>query len=185
MASFMIHLAATNEYLKNHDIDNKEDFILGVLAVDLAQDRIKSHYTKYTDKTDLLKFLSGKVSLEDYLHENTVDNDYDRGIFFHLVTDYEFYTSFLNKEKIERINYTTFKEYIYHDYESVNDHIKSKYGVILPESIKKYDISNGDDNCYLIDRNELDNFITSLGCASLDDYMNAIVERKKITWNMK
>ena len=46
MASFMIHLAAANEYLKNHDIDNKEDFILGVLAVDLAQDRIKSHYTK-------------------------------------------------------------------------------------------------------------------------------------------
>ena len=140
MASFMIHLAAANEYLKNHDIDNKEDFILGVLAVDLAQDRIKSHYTKYTDKTDLLKFLSGKVSLEDYLHDNNVDTDY----------------------------------------ESVNNHVKSKYGVILPEKIKKYDISNGDDNCYLIDRNELDNFITSLGLISLDDYMNTKIESKNL-----
>ena len=146
MASFMIHLAAANEYLKNHDIDNKEDFILGVLAVDLAQDRIKSHYTKYTDKTDLLKFLSGKVSLEDYLHENNVDTDYDKGIFFHLITDYEFYTNFLNKEKIERLDYTTFKEYIYHDYESVNNHVKSKYGVILPEKIKKYDYTSYDDD---------------------------------------
>ena len=78
MASFMIHLAAANEYLKNHDIGNKEDFIQGVIDVDLAQDRIKSHYTKYTDKTDLLKFLSGKVSLEDYLNENAVDTDFDR-----------------------------------------------------------------------------------------------------------
>ena len=179
MASFMIHLAAANEYLKNHVIDNKDDFILGVLAVDLAQDRIKSHYTKYTDKTDLLEFLSGKVSLEDYLVENTVKTDYDRGIFFHLVTDYEFYTSFLNKEKLKSLDYTTFKEYIYHDYESINNHVKSKYGIVLPESIKKYDISNGDDNCYLIDRNELDNFITSLGCINLDDYMNTIIERKK------
>ena len=119
------------------------------------------------------------------MHENTVDTDYDRGIFFHLVTDYEFYTSFLNKEKLKSLDYTTFKEYIYHDYESVNNHVKSKYGVVLPESIKKYDISNGDDNCYLIDRNELDIFITSLGCISLDDYMNTIKERKKQIWNTK
>ncbi len=185
MASFMIHLAAANEYLKNHDIGNKEDFIQGVIDVDLAQDRIKSHYTKYTDKTDLLEFLSGKVSLEDYLYENTVNTDYDRGIFFHLITDYEFYTSFLSKEKIERLDYTTFKEYIYHDYGAVNDYIKSKYGVVLPERIKKYDISNGDDNCYLIDRDELDSFITSLGYVNLDNYMNTIIERQEQRWNTK
>ena len=42
--------------------------------------------------------------------------------------------------------YISYLKDIYHDYESVNNHVKSKYGVVLPESIKKYDISNGDDN---------------------------------------
>jgi len=74
MASYIIHLAAANEYLKRHNIENKDDFILGVLSVDLKEDRIKSHYTKTTDKSDLLKFLEGKVSLDDYI--NNKDNDY-------------------------------------------------------------------------------------------------------------
>lgn len=172
MASFIIHLAATNEYLKRNNIKNKEDFILGVLSVDLAEDKIKSHYTKTTDKSDLLKFLEGKVSLEDYLQENSVNTDYDRGVLFHLITDYEFYTNFFDIDKLSVIDYPTFKQYIYHDYLSVDAKVKDKYNVVLPEVIKKYDIPSSGEKCYLIDENKLDDFIIRLANTNLDDYIN-------------
>ena len=172
MASYIIHLAAANEYLKRHVIENKDDFILGVLSVDLKEDRIKSHYTKTTDKSDLLKFLEGKVSLDDYLKENSVNTDYDRGVLFHLITDYEFYNNFFDVDKLSVIDYPTFKKYIYHDYQSLNDIIKKKYNVILPDVIKKYDIPSSGEKCYLIDENKLDEFIVGLGNINLDDYIN-------------
>ena len=125
MASFVIHLAIANVYLKKHYIEDKDDFIKGVLI--------------------------------------------------HLITDYEFYTNFLDKDKIDLLDYKTFKKYIYHDYESVNDYIKKKYEVVVPKIISKYDLSNGEEKCYLIDRKKLDEFIINMGLINLDDYINVII----------
>ena len=177
MASFVIHLAIANVYLKKHYIENKDDFIKGVLSVDLAPDKIKSHYTKYTDKSNLKKFLSGKVSLDNYLQENSVNSDFDKGVLIHLITDYEFYTNFLDEDKISLFDYKTFKNYIYHDYEVVNDYIKKKYEVVVPKIISKYDLSNEEKKCYLIDRKKLDEFIINMGLINLDDYIDAIISR--------
>ena len=72
MASSAIHLAAANVYLKKHDIKNREEFLMGVISVDIAEDKFKSHYTKTRDTSDLLKYLEGKVQLNEFLKENHI-----------------------------------------------------------------------------------------------------------------
>ncbi len=170
MASFVIHLAAANEYLKKHDIKNKEDFLMGVISVDIAEDKFKSHYTKTKDTSNLKRYLEGKVQLKEFLDNNTLDSDYNKGVYFHLITDYEFYNGFFDEEKIDKLDYPEFKKQLYHDYGVINLGVKAKYNVVFPDIISKYDGTNGETECYLIDQERLDTFIKTLGTIDLESY---------------
>lgn len=170
MASFVIHLAAANEYLKKHDIKNKEDFLMGVISVDIAEDKFKSHYTKTRDTSDLKRYLEGKVQLKEFLDNNSLDSDYNKGVYFHLITDYEFYNNFFDEDKIDQLDYPTFKKYLYHDYGVINLNVKEKYNVVFPDIISKYDGTNGEKECYLIDQGKLDIFIKTLGEIDIESY---------------
>ena len=82
MASLIIHLYVAQEYLKKHtEILNKEDFLKGSLAPDLEKEKVKAHYGKVT----------AKPILKDYLMDNGINNDFDKGYFIHLLTDLLFY----------------------------------------------------------------------------------------------
>ena len=170
MASSAIHLAAANVYLKKHDIKNREDFLMGVISVDIADDKFKSHYTKSRDTSDLLKYLEGKVQLNEFLNENSLDSDYNKGRYFHLITDYEFFNGFLDKEKLSKLDFITFKKQLYHDYGAINLDVKEKYNVVFPDVIKKDDGTNGEKECYLIDQDRLDSFLETLGSIDLESY---------------
>lgn len=170
MASSAIHLAAANVYLKKHDIKNREEFLMGVISVDIAEDKFKSHYTKTRDTSDLLKYLEGKVQLNEFLKENSLDSDYNKGRYFHLITDYEFFNGFLDEEKLSELDFTTFKKQLYHDYGAINLDVKAKYNVVFPDVIKKDDGTNGETECFLIDTSKLDTFIETLGSIDLESY---------------
>lgn len=120
MPGYVIHLATANEYIRKHkdEINNKEDFFKGSIAPDETDKENKkiTHYGNGSDQVELRKFLK----------TNSIDTDYQKGYFLHLVTDYIFYNKLLE---------CTSKK-IYNDYDILNEYLIKKYNVTLLEEIK-------------------------------------------------
>ena len=189
MASFSIHLAIGKRYLEKNKIENEKDFLLGVIDPDLAQDKRKSHYTGSTDTTNLEYFLSEKVLLNRYLETNNIDNDYDLGIFLHLVTDYIFFNHFFDKEYINNTKYHDFNNDLYHSYDNTDNYVYDKYSINYPNlneiiinciskarKNKNTNYNNGKD---IIPIDKLDNFIEYISNIDLYKYKNKIIQYNK------
>ena len=118
MAGYVIHLAVAESYIKKHEDDIKDynRFIEGVIFPDSISDKSITHYGEKSSKTDLKAFLE----------DNKIDNDYNKGYFLHLVTDYIFYNKLLKY----------FSKDIYNDYDILNEKLQKKFNVTLPENIK-------------------------------------------------
>ena len=84
MAGFNIHLAIGKKYAENYNINDVDNFYNGVVAPDLAEDKIISHYTSCTDKSNLKYYLSKRIELYDYLIHNKISTDYDKGVFIRI-----------------------------------------------------------------------------------------------------
>ena len=118
MTGYVIHLAVAESYIKKHEDDIKDynRFIEGVIFPDSISDKSITHYGEKSSKTDLKAFLE----------DNKIDNDYNKGYFLHLVTDYIFYNKLLKY----------FSKDIYNDYDILNEKLQKKFNVTLPENIK-------------------------------------------------
>lgn len=105
MASFNIHLAVGKRYLeKTNIIKNEKDFYKGIIEPDLVSDKKTTHYTGTNDKSDLLKYLSLKVQLKEYLKNESTDSDYQKGVFLHLITDYLFFNTFFDNRLLAKLS---------------------------------------------------------------------------------
>lgn len=176
MASYGIHLAIANKYLDKHPEENKNEFIQGTIAVDLAKDKIKSHYTGTTDHSDLRNFLNQKVVLSGYVKEKKLNSSYERGYFQHLITDYYFYTEFFNKNWIESVDYTEFKRVMYHDYSALNNYLIQKYGVQYPSTIENFE--SIEEEPEIIKEDAIDKFIEKMSEINLEQIYDQ--ELKKV-----
>ena len=171
MPSFGVHLAIANKYLEKNN-DNKEEFIKGTISIDLAEDKEKSHFADTTlPKTDLKKFISGRVILKDYIKENSINNSYERGGFLHILTDYYFYTSFFDDIDLNFTSYEVFKTTLYNDYALVNEHLKERYSIEFIEEIKNFDLTK-EGSPILLKIDILDEFIDRMSNLNLDDLYN-------------
>ena len=189
MASFSIHLAVGKRYIeKTSIIKDEKNFYRGVISPDLSLDKNSSHYTGSLDKTNLEKFLSQKVLLYNYLISNKIDNDYELGVFLHLVTDYIFFNYFFDKNYTSSTEYNKFNNDLYHSYDNTDDYVNKKYNIDysdLKESIeqsisrarknKKTSYSNGTD---IIPKDKLDEFIEYTSNIDLYEYKNKILKYK-------
>ncbi len=94
MASFAMHLAIAKLYLKNHQEEDEEKFIIGTLEPDLvpSSEKGRTHYGLHAAWSNPAK----------YLQENgrSIENSQKRGYFLHLVTDYLFYHKLIDIDKI-------------------------------------------------------------------------------------
>lgn len=118
MPGYVIHLAVANQYIVKHpeDIKDYNKFIDGVIYPDGVTDKSTTHYGPK----------SSKVNLKSFLDTNKIDDDFNKGYFLHLVTDYLFYNRFLDY----------FSKDIYNDYDILNKTLEEKYHVKLPEKAK-------------------------------------------------
>jgi len=141
MPSFDIHLAIARNYVKNHkDITNVQDFIKGSIAPDLVADKRISHYTKEQDKDDLAKSLKNKVAIDEYLKQNEIKTDYDKGVYLHLLTDYLFFNHFFDEEFLKQEDGKSFRKDLYYSYIVTNEYLKGKYDTsygVFQEQIEK------------------------------------------------
>lgn len=180
MASYAIHLAISELYLKKHSDENYEDFITGTIDVDDTADRIKSHYTGNTDKSNLKRFLTQKVLLDDYVKSNSIQTSYDRGYFLHLLTDYYFYNSYFDEAWINNTEYPEFKRILYHDYHILNGYLTKKYKIKYPRRLKESDYSSEEGITEVLTPELIDQFITFMSNIELDKTYAMIKESQDL-----
>lgn len=151
MASLMIHQAIGEEYCRLHRIKDVKSFLLGNLAPDLVKDKSLTHYSRIRigNKT-YTESIMNKVNLSESCKHLDITNEYQRGMFLHLVTDHAFFLQYLlNNPKykaIENQDQLVIRDTLYRDYHRINNWIMKHYTNIdisaLPENTK---ITRDDD----------------------------------------
>lgn len=119
MAGYVIHLAVGEEYLRNYpnEIKKHEDFIEGIIYPDSVTDKSLTHFGPK----------SSQPNLKEFFNKRDINEDFDKGYFLHLVTDYLFYNKFLSIFS---------KKYIYTDYDILNKELQEMFQVKIPEQVK-------------------------------------------------
>lgn len=121
---FNIHIAIGNEYLKKNNIKNRGEFFKGIVFPDLYYDKSSSHFSGPIDKDNLINSLKNKVNLKKFLLKNNIDTDYDKGVFLHLITDFLFYNSFINKTYLQGVTWDKFENDLYYSLDKCDLYVK-------------------------------------------------------------
>ncbi len=149
MASAIIHMSVAKKINENLNLDTKL-FYLGSVAPDISKQiglsRKKSHFildSENTDAPDLNRFID-KYGKQHF-------NAFELGYFIHLITDYLWFTSFLNKfvdnnivklkngKRIELDgNYIT--KLLYNDYTDLASKVLDYYNMDLSVFYDEYDL---------------------------------------------
>ncbi|MCL2846264.1 MAG: hypothetical protein FWE38_01085 [Firmicutes bacterium] len=189
MACIFVHLAVAKRYLSNHkgEIENEQDFIDGNVLPDVCEptDKEDTHYGIRSERVDILKRFSEKISLPNFLRHNKLDSDINRGRFLHLITDWEYYNTFLPREYIRGVDLVSFfKDHMY-TLIAHSDYLKQKHGVTfdvtsmeqrlidLYAGWRKKDIERWGEvfeGKLLFTTDEIDGFIERMGLVNLEDY---------------
>lgn len=161
MAGYVIHLAVGEEYLRNfpNEIINYEKFIEGIIYPDSVSEKSLTHYGPK----------SSQVNLNEFFSDRDLDNDFNKGYFIHLVTDYLFYNRFL----------TVFsKKYIYNDYDILNKSIEDKFKVKIPDKIKNYVFCNTGET-KILNLDDVINFIKETATYDINFIKNEVLNGNK------
>ena len=108
------------------------------------------------------------INLREFLKENEINNDYDKGYFLHLVTDYIFYNKFLE----------CFSKDIYNDYDVLNEKLQEKYNVNIPESIRK-EIFYKKGKTVILEMDKVVKFIEEVSDYKLSEIKEKVLEDDK------
>ncbi len=186
MASFVIHLAIGEAYLKNYKVKNRADFIKGVKAPDILglQGFVQKGLAHFSDMEErgydvtLAQSLRAKVNLYRYLHSRQIDSDYELGYFLHLVTDYYFFNYFINADEFHN-DHHEFKN-LYEDYSKVADRVVLKYGVDNTNNPWSNISTPGEPKLFTLD--EIFEFIDKCGKLNLMNIREVVLESTPSTW---
>ena len=157
MAGYVIHLAIGEEYIKNYpnEIKDYNNFIEGIIYPDSVKDKSLTHCGPKSSMVNLKKFFT----------DRDINNDFDKGYFLHLVTDYLFYNKFLKFFS---------KKYIYNDYDILNKDLEDIFQVKIPSKLK--------DNVFyklgetkILNLEETINFIKETAKYNLNDIKESVL----------
>lgn len=128
----MIHLLIGEKFCENNHITNKTNFLKGNFAPDLAEDKKQSHFSKDLKAKTFTDALINKIDLNNFSKAKfNLNDDYQKGVFLHLLTDYYFYNEYLindpNYQQYKEEPYSKVKELMYKEYDFVGYYIKSNF----------------------------------------------------------
>lgn len=189
MPSFNIHLAVAVKYSEKNNIENKDAFFRGSIDPDLVKDKSISHYTGMRDKNHLRQYVFEKVRLNEFLKENKVETDYEKGVFLHLATDFIFYQEFLSDEYLAGVDFDGMIQDLYYSYRITNPYLEEKYNI---HSLNLDDVMNNnikqtltrmqvDNTCgnNLLPEEKMENFIDKLSKLDIKSYIEKIIREDK------
>ena len=140
MPGFIIHIAVGKQYLNKHkgQIKDTKEFMKGIIAPDLnsemtevEKDKSKSHYGVWN-------YCNAITNIDKFLIDPKVDikNDYWKGYFMHLLTDFYFYNIDFYDEYQQMIKD---KNKFYYDYDCLNGPLRKQYS-INPDKIQSLSV---------------------------------------------
>ena len=166
MASLAMHYAIAKEYCKENKNVDFAEFVCGSLQPDLVQDKNKSHYTIPSKTQTIEEIVKNKVNLAECVKNTTLDTDFDKGVFLHLLTDHLFFSEL--QKILKKINIDDLSQavsLVYKDYSSTNSFLAKKYNFDLM-CLPKIGRTVSGQKPMLMNENEITNFIER--CAKLD-----------------
>lgn len=183
MPSFNIHLAIAKRYMDKHnDIKDKLSFYKGSIAPDLVDDKKISHYTPLNRESRCYStYLLKKVILSDYLKENEIKTDYDKGIFLHLIADKLFFLNFFDINMLDKSVPKEFLKKLYYSYDLLNDYLNKHYVNIydifdnrkLDDIFEKYKQNTKQE--IVIEKDRIIEFIEKVSDIDLEEYKNKVL----------
>lgn len=121
MASFVIHLAVSEMYLKKHPEEKFRknydylEFLHGSVFPDTGKNKTFSHCG-----------VTSESNVPIFVGAFGVSNSFNRGWFLHLLTDYLFYNKYVDRMSRK----------MYDDYNILNSIIIKKYNLYVPEEAR-------------------------------------------------
>ncbi|MGN0961910.1 MAG: hypothetical protein ACI4PF_06925 [Christensenellales bacterium] len=193
MASFAIHIAIGKRYFEKQlqfkgERHNCGELISGAIAPDFAEDKIVSHYSGLQIEHNLVNNLPNKCLLYEFLKKEEINNDYNLGIFLHLVTDYLFFNDFIDAEYIAKVDYRDFSRDLYYSYDILDkDLIKTfnldysdfeeRLNANIIQNRKKNNLNKVIGN-NILPRDKIIDFIEYVSDIDLEKYKDKILNQK-------
>ena len=138
MPSIHIHLAIAERYVEKHKINDKNEFIEGSIAPDFIKPKSLSHYaTIRKEKVSIMQELSDRASLKNYLRENNIKSDLDRGYALHLLADEFFFKEFFDEEYFKKHTKEEFSQNLYKSYDILNLYLIEKYNIEISKDMEQ------------------------------------------------
>lgn len=138
MPSIHIHLAIAEEYTKKHKIKNKDELLEGSIVPDFVKPKSISHYSIIRkEEVSMMQKLSDSASLQNYLKENKIKSDFDRGYALHILADESFFKEFFTEEDFERYTEEEFFQNLYKSYSALNPYLIEKYNIEISEDMEQ------------------------------------------------
>jgi hypothetical protein len=132
-----------------NECDDQFALIEGVIFPDSVKDKSLTHYGPRSSYSNLKLFLEDKNDMKD---------DFTRGYFEHLLTDYLFYNKYID----------TFSKAMYDDYDLLNSYLIEKYNVKLPEKVKKQVFYKKEGMLKILSKELVEKFIKEVSELDLD-----------------
>ena len=186
MASFGIHLAIGKRYCEKVGItDGIKDIYRGIIAPDLVDNKVDSHYSGELVKGDLVHNLPNKVLLTNFLANESIDTDYQKGVFLHLITDYLFFNDFFDKEFIAGVSSLKFCEDLYYSYDILDKYLIEKYSLDysdfsdalsenISKTLNKFQVDK-EEYSNILPTDKVDDFIEKVSSIDLEKYKTLIL----------
>ena len=138
MPSIHIHLAIAERYVEKHKINDKNEFIDGSIAPDFINPNSLSHYaTIRKEKVSIMQELNDRASLKNYLKENNIKSDFDRGYALHLLADEFFFKEFFDEEYFKKHTKEEFTPNLYKSYDILNLYLIEKYNIEISKDMEQ------------------------------------------------
>lgn len=183
MACITMHLAIAKKYLENNPNENKEAFIKGAYLPDIDEDKIKSHYGTRIPIKRVKDMLDSKVDIIECAKNTDLDNDLNKAVFLHLVTDYLFY-NFVYSPSLETKSPDQIKNMMYQDFDFVTNYILKTYKIDIPEEVSHIVKSrDGDIVSEFFTAEQIDKFIDLISNLNLKDCKKQILNDPTVLLN--
>ncbi len=175
MPGFTIHIAIGKQYIAKHEREIKDTpkFMKGVIAPDLddtmtqiTRDKLKTHYGMWCNSEN---------NFRKFFNDEKVDinEDFWKGYFLHLLTDYYFYNNQFREETEESIRKG---DLLYKDYDCLNFELIEKYKIEIKENISQYmNVEKTNERPKYLEKEKVIDFIEEI--SSLD--LKELIEKMK------
>ena len=179
MACSSLHILIAEQYCKEHNIHNTKPYLEGAILPDIQADKVSSHFGKKIRPTSLKEALEAKIDIKECINSLNFNDETQRGIFLHLLTDYIYY-NFLYEEKFESISLPTILASIANDASVMTKEITKKHNISLPEKYHQLIQPKEDCGKYLLFKGDkLNNFIKLVSSLQIDDAKKSILKNEK------